>query len=425
MLLIKNARIIDPSSSLHGKKRDILIKKGKIEEIKTKLEAPSNVRKVNLKGACVSVGWMDIGTQVGDPGFEHREDLESATQAAAAGGFTAIACWPNTLPAIHSKSEVNYILKNTTGGVVRFYPIGAVSRDCAGKDLAELFDMHQVGAVAFSDGTHTIQDSGLMMRALQYVKAFDGLVMNHPQDGAIAKCGQMHEGKVSTSLGMKGIPALAEELMAQRDLNLLAYTDSRLHLTNISSEGTVNLLKQAKANGLQVSASVPVLNLIFDDTELVTFNSNFKVLPPLREKSDRRALRRALKQGTIAVITSNHVPLEKEAKNLEFAYADFGIISLETTFALCHTHLVKEDVLSLDQLIQILAYHPRQVLGLEIPQIKAGEAANLTLFDPNREWEFSADQIFSKSENTPFLGSTFQGKVLGTIHNGLYNLAMD
>ncbi len=420
MLLIKNATIVDPTSGLNGKKRDILInKKGIIESIKANIKAP-NVKILDAKEACVSIGWMDVGTQVGDPGFEHREDLQTVTEAAVAGGFTAIAPNPNTIPTIHSKSEVNY-LKNKTGhGLVDFLPIGAISRDCEGKDITEMYDMHHSGAVAFSDGQKTIQNSGLMMRALQYVKAFDGLIMNHPQDHDLSSEGQMHEGKMSTSLGMKGIPSLAEELMVQRDLYLAEYAESRLHLFNISTERSVELLKEARAKGIDVTASVPVLNLIFDETAIAEFDSNYKVLPPLREKSDIRALKRGIKNGIIILITSNHTPLDEEAKNLEFPYADFGIIGLETTYALCNTFL--RDTLETEDIVSIMAINPRKLLRLPMPSIKEGEKANLTIFNPNLEWTFSEKDIHSKSKNTPFVDQQFKGKVIGVVNNGKYQL---
>ncbi|MFT5166764.1 MAG: dihydroorotase, partial [Saprospiraceae bacterium] len=365
MLLIKNAIIVDSRSKLNGKKRDILIKEGEILSIKASIDQ-AKAKIWDVSGACVSIGWMDVGTQVGDPGFEHREDLASVAEAAVSGGFTAIACLPNTSPAIHSKSEVNYILKNTTGQIVDFFPIGSVSRNCEGKDITEIYDMHHAGAIAFSDGQQTIQDSSLMMRALQYVKAFDGLIMNHPADASIGSGGQIHEGMVSTSLGMKGIAAISEELMVQRDLYLVEYTHSRLHLLNISSGRSVELIRQAQANGQQVTASVPALNLVFDDGALSDFDVNYKVLPPLRSKNDIKILRKALKSGTLSVITSNHTPLDSESKDLEFPYADFGVIGLETTFALLNTHLV-DSSFSLEELICILAYNPRKVMRQHIP----------------------------------------------------------
>src|SRR5690606_34206657 len=273
---------------------------------------------------------------------------------------------------------------------------GAISIDCAGKDITEMYDMHHAGAVAFSDGQKTVQNSGLMMRALQYVKAFDGLVMNHPQDNGLATEGQMHEGLISTSLGLKGIPSISEELMVQRDLYLADYAGSRLHLFNISTGRSVELVRKAKAEGMEVTASVPVLNLVFDDTAIAEFNSNFKVLPPLREKSDIRALKRGLKTGTISLITSNHTPLDEEAKNLEFPYADFGIINLETTFALCNTFL--SDTLKIEELVTILALNPRKLLRLPKPVIETGALANLTIFNTSQEWTFSKHHIRSKSK---------------------------
>lgn len=420
MLLIKNATIVDPTSKLNGKKRDILINKhGQIESIKSKITAPKS-KVINANNACVSIGWMDVGTQVGDPGFEQREDLQSVGRAAMAGGYTAIAASPNTHPTVHSKSEVNYLKNETEHGLVDFYPIGAVSRDCEGKDITEMYDMHKFGAVAFSDGQKTVQNSGLMMRALQYVKAFDGLIMNHPQEEALAFDGQMHEGELSTSLGMKGIPAIAEELMVQRDLYLVAYTDSRLHLLNISTEGSVNLLKEAIAKGIDVTASVPVLNLIFDDEAIAEFDSNYKVLPPLREKSDIQALKKGLKNGTITLITSNHTPLTEEDKNLEFFYSAFGVIGLETTYPLCNTFL--NDVLDSEDIVTLLAVNPRKLLRLPIPKIEEGAIANLTIFDPNHEWSFVLKDIHSKSKNTPFIDQKFKGKVLGVVNNGKYEL---
>ncbi len=418
MLLIKNATIVDVNSKLNGKRRDLLIQDGVIQSIKAKIDAPKDAEVWDIAGACISIGWMDIGTNIGDPGFEHREDLQSATAAAAAGGYTAVVVLPNTNPSVHNKAAVNYILKNTAGTVVDFLPIGAVSEDCAGKDITEIYDMHHAGAVAFSDGQNTIQDSGMMMRALQYVKAFDGLVLNHPSDKHIAGNGQLHEGMISTSLGMKGLPSIAEELMVQRDLYLVEYTQSRLHILNISSARSVELVKQAKSKKIGISASVPALNLIFDASAVENFDVNYKVLPPLRDKEDIRALRRAVKSGTIDIITSNHTPLDTEAKDLEFFYADFGVIGLETTFALLNTYLV-DDGFSVENLITLLSQNPRKVLNLQIPEIVEGAPANITIFDPNASWTYNRKDIQSKSANSPFTGKTFKGKVLGVVHKGI------
>ncbi len=415
MLLIKNVTVLDPRSKHHGKKRDIHIRNGKIESIKTKIDLPK-VKVLDATGAMVSIGWLDVGVQTGDPGFEHREDLRTVSAAAAAGGYTGIACWPNTSPTIHSKSEVLYLKNNAKNNLVDLFPIGAVSQNCEGIDITEMYDMHHAGAVAFSDGKKAIQNSGLMMRALQYVKAFNGTVMNHPHNSDIAGNGQMHEGKNSTSLGMKGIPRLAEELMVQRDIYLVEYTDSKLHLSNISSENSETLIAAAKQRKLKITSSTSILNLIFSDEKLTDFDTQFKVTPPLREASDIKALQKGLKNGTIDIITSNHRPVEEEGKNLEFFNADFGALGLQTTYALYNTHLSK--VINVESFVEKVAIRPRQLLNIDLPEIEEGAEANLTIFDPNYEWTFSKKDILSKSKNSPIIGMALKGKVLGVVNNG-------
>ncbi len=416
-LLLKNIKLIAPRHPQNGKKVDILIEKGLIKSIKQDIVAGGKTKKIDVAGAHCSIGWMDVGVQVGEPGYEHREDLESVTAAAAAGGFTAIACQPNTNPIIHSKSEVQYLLNNTQKNIVDFYPIGALSHGCEGKDISEMYDMHHAGAIAFSDGKHPVQNAGLMMRALQYVKAFEGIIINEALDASIVDNGQMNEGKQSTSMGMKGIPHLAEDLMVQRDIYLTEYTESRLHIPNVSTAVSVDLIRQAKAKGIQVTASTAALNLAFEDTVLDDFDANFKVLPPLREADDITALKAGLKDGTIDFVTSNHVPLEEEAKSLEFANAKFGAIGLETAFALSNETLQK--VLTINQLVNKLAYEPRKTFGITIPKIAEGEMANLTVFHPNTNWIFQKEHIYSKSDNSPLIGKTLKGKVLAVVNNGL------
>lgn len=416
-LLIKNATIIDSASKLNGEKANIFIKNGKVERIGKRLKVEA-VKVFDAAGACVSPGWLDLGTQVGDPGFEHREDLQSAAKAAIAGGFTTLACLPNTSPAIHSKSEVLYLRNSSKNSLVEFLPIGAVSENCKGKDITEMYDMQAAGAVAFSDGKNPVQDSGLMMRALQYVQPFGGVIVNQPSDDYLAHGGQVHEGVVSTSLGLRGNPSMSEELMVQRDIYLAEYTDSRLHLQNISTAGAVKLVREAKAKGLKVTASVAAMNLACDDSAVQEFDSNFKVLPPLRSQSDIAALIEGLQDGTIDCITSNHTPLEAELKNLEFLFADFGAIGLETAFAVSWTAL--REKLSLEDFIEKFTAGPRHALGLPKAKIAEGEPANLTIFDPNVEWEFSKKDIFSKSKNTPFVGWKFVGKAIGAANNGKF-----
>lgn len=413
-LLIKNGTILNPSGAFHQEKVDILIQNGTIADIRSTLEV-EKAEVIDASEGYISIGWMDIGVQTGDPGFEHREDLDSVTKAAAAGGYTAIASFPNTNPVIHSKSEVRYIKHHTQGNLVDVYPIGAISQNCEGKDITEMYDMSQAGAVAFSDGSKPVQHAGLLLRALQYVKAFNSLIINHPHDKTAAPGGQMHEGRMSTSLGLKGIPALSEELMVQRDLELLKYTDSKLHILNVSTAGAVERIRQAKEQGLNVTASVAILNLTHNDEALYDFNVNLKLLPPLREENDRLALLAGLQDGTIDCITSNHIPLEEEAKKLEFPYADFGATGLETAFALYQMYL--KDTVTLEQWIEKVAIQPRKLLQLSIPELKTGVSANLTVFQPNAQWTYDQNSTYSKSYNSPFFNQQVTGKIQAVINH--------
>ena len=410
-ILLQQARIIDGKTE--SQPQDILIREGRIAAIAPNIPVEAGMEVWTSPHLCVSPGWIDVGVQTGDPGFEHRENLQTVAQAAAKGGFTAIAPFPNTNPAIHSKSEILYIKNNTAHTGVHFYPIGAISQECAGKDLAELYDMHTAGAVAFSDGKKAVQDAGLLLRAMQYVRAFNGLVINEPHHKTIAGAGQMHEGAISTSLGLKGLAALAEEMMIQRDLSLLEYAEGRLHIHLLSTAKSVALIRAAKKAGLSVTCSVAVVNLFFTDEQLRDFDSNWKLLPPLRTQSDADALQEGLADGTIDFIVSNHSPWDEEAKNLEFPYAEFGMIGLETLFPLCCTF--GKNKLALPLLVEKLSLAPRRILGLPVPAIQEGAAAELTVFDPFETFTFTQEHIGSKSHNTPFVGQTFQGKVLGTV----------
>ncbi len=414
-LLLKNATIVDPSSDHHGRQADILIIGGVIEKIGRRIPA-KDCEIIKSPDLHVSVGWLDMGTQVCDPGLEHREDLDSVSAAAAGGGYTAVACFPNTSPAIHNQSQVRYITRNASGRVVDFHPVGAITQNTAGKDITEMYDMYGAGAVAFSDGSHPIADNGMMMRALQYVKPFEGLIINRPHDKQSAYSGLMHEGVTSTMLGMKGIPSLSEELMLARDIQLAEYTESRLHVHNISTAKAVRMVKEAKRKKLKVTASVAALNLVYNDGALEEFDSNLKVLPPLREDKDRKALFKGLEDGTIDCITSNHTPWHIEAKDLEFPYAEFGVIGLETTFGLVN----REWNTDVSDLIGKLSSAPREILGLKTKGIKKGMKANLTIFDPGISYVFEEKNIRSKSKNTPLVGEELKGEIIAVINNGKY-----
>lgn len=416
-LLLRHVAIVDPASPHHGRTADIHILEGRIEAIGEHLQA-TDAEVIEAEGAWCSPGWLDFGTQGGDPGMEHRENLQSLSEAALAGGYTAVIYSPNTDPPLHSKSEIAYIMGQAPRLPVRLLPLGAVSVDCRGKDITEMLDMRAAGAVAFSDGQIPVSDSGLMLRALQYATAFDGIIVNRPSDAGIAAGGQLHEGVVSTQLGLRGIPALAEELMTERDLHLLEYAGSRLHLWGLSTRGAVEMVRRAKKSGLRVTASVAALNLLFTDEVLGDFNENFKVLPPLRSEDDRAALLEGLEDGTLDFIFSNHLPLAPEAKDREFPYADFGAVGLQTTAAALHTQLGNR--FSPQQWVQWLAVRPREIFGLPVPSVQVGARAELTVFQPDAQWTFRREHILSKSHNSPLIGQAFKGRVWATISGSHY-----
>jgi len=411
-ILLRQARVFDALSKHHGTKKDILIDKGVIQKIAKKI-TDSKAKVVSSKDLCVSIGWVDLGTYSGDPGYEYREDLASLTKAAARGGYTGIVTLPNTKPTIHSKSEVAYVLNKTKHELVHCHPLGAVSMDCGGTDLAEMYDMAQAGAVAFTDGRQAIQNGGLMLRGLLYVKRLKGLIINRPHDRSIAADGHIHEGVVSTTIGLKGIPTIGENLMLQRDIELTKYADSRYHAMHISSATSVDIVKKAQKDNLDVTTSVAYLNLVATDKELSTFNTSYKVLPPLRLESDRKALIKGLKDETISIISTNHVPVDNDNKIIEFSSAKFGASGLETCFAAINTHLTKS--LDIELIVNRLSRGVRSLLNLEQPTITTGEPADLTIFDPSLDFKLDRKDFKSKSSNSPFAGKELKGKVLGVI----------
>lgn len=411
--LFRQPTIVDPASPHHGQRRDILIENGALQSIGKALPA-GDARVFEAPGLHVSPGWLDMGVWCGDPGLEHREDISSVQAAAAAGGFTGLLLWPDTAPPVQSKAAIKYILEKGQGHAVEVFPTGALTADLQGKAFTEMIDMNRAGALAFTDGLHPVSDSGTLNRALQYVLFFDGLVIHFPLDKALAAGGQMHEGLVSTGLGLKGIPRMAEEVVVDRDLRLLEYTGSRLHLANISSAGSVNLIRRAKQAGLRVTASVAIANLVWDDDMLEGFDSNLKLMPPLREKEDRQALIQGLLDGTIDCISANHLPLDPESKDLEFPYADFGASGLETVFGLYKTHLSEK--IPLEVFIGAVALNPRYILGLPGATLQEGQGANLSFFIPDSSFTFTRTQ--SRSHNTHLLGQTLQGRVWGVFNRG-------
>jgi dihydroorotase len=413
-ILLKQVKLIDKRSTFHKKKVDILIEKGIISKINKSIKAPAKTKIWAEKNTHVSIGWFDIGTQLGEPGFEQRETIESATRAAIKGGYTGIACFPNTNPVLDQQSSVSFIINKANTQPIDIYPIGAVSKSCDGKEIAEMVDMHHAGAIAFSDGDHPLHHSGILLRALEYSKSFNGLIINKPANKEIQSNGLIHEGEISIQLGMSGIPSIAESLTVHRDCELCAYANGRLLIHSISAKESLKEIKSYKKKGLHIDASISYLNLVYTDKELTGFDANLKVLPPLRSESDRKALLKALSNGEVNVITSNHQPIEPELKEKEFFYSPFGAIGLQTSFSAVNTYC-KNDI-ELETIINALSAGPRSVLGLDIPQISVGSVANLTLFDPKEKWVFSKDKNQSNSVNSPFINHEFVGKVQGIIH---------
>lgn len=417
-LILKKAKIIDKNWKGKKGRFDIAIKNGKIESIAPKIEA-KGYKVIESKNLHVSIGFFDIGTQIGEPGLEHRENLESISAAAASGGYTAIAPFPNTNPPIHSKSEVLFLVNETRDSAISFHPTGAVSKSCKGEDISEMLDMDRHGAVAFTDGKKTIREAGLMARALQYAKACNGLIINHPDEETISHNGQIHEGELSVSLGLEGKPEMSEILGVTRDIQLTEYTEGKYCAYNISAGSVVKIIKKEKQKlGNKLSSTVSYLNLLFEEEDLSDFNVNLKVIPPLRSSKDRKALIKGVQQGTIDAICSGHAPIEDELKKMSFAFASFGAIGIETVFSALNT-LISED-LGLEEMIAKLTVGPRSLLNLEVPVIREGEAADLCIFDPTLDWTYSESEIKSKSKNSPFIGKTFKGRVLGIINNNKF-----
>lgn len=408
-ILIQNATIVDPNSEWNGKQADILIRNGRMEQIGTELSA-ENIETYTAPNLHVSPGWFDLRVNFQEPGHEYKEDLESGSAAAMRGGFTGVALMPSTIPSISNKSSVEFVRNRTAHLPLDVYPCGTITDKHEGAQLAEMYDMQQAGAVAFTDDKQPIAHAGLMSKALLYAKNFDGLIQSFPFDQSIQLNGQMNEGVTSTLLGLEGIPTLAEELQVARDLYLTEYNDAKIHFSTISTPRSLDLIAEAKEDGLQVTCDTTIHHLVLTDEALMDFDSNYKVMPPLRNEDQRLELLAGLKEGTIDVICSDHTPEDIEHKKLEFGEARFGIIGLESFFGLAATHLL--GILTLDQLIAKIAINPRTILKLDVPIIREGFEANLTLFDPDLEWTFDATSIQSKSKNSPFIGATLTGKAL-------------
>ena len=425
-VLIKQARIISPSSPFNGQTKDILVTDGVITAISDSVNEKAD-QVIEQKGLCISIGWMDIFASFGDPGHEYKETLETGAKAAMAGGFTDVMVLPNTSPVVHTKSQVEYITQKSKAFAVSIHPIGSVTKNTEGKDLAEMYDMHQSGAIAFGDGTNPVQSAGIMLKALQYVKSFNGTVIQIPEDKSIGSNGLMNEGIISTQLGLPGKPAIAEEILIARDIKLARYADSKLHFTGVSSAKSLEYIRRAKDGNLNITCSITPYHLYFTDTDMQGYDTNLKVNPPLRIESDRQALLNAVADGTVDCIASHHFPQNWDGKTCEFEYAKEGMIGLESLFGVLGILGIKNlpagrQGLELEKMVDMLSVNPRKVFGIDLPEIKEGATACLTLFNADEEYIFEEQMIKSKSKNSPFVGKKLKGRVIGIINKGKVEL---
>src|SRR5690554_1361255 len=409
-IIIKNAKIIDSKSPLNGETVDIEVRTGRIAEIGKNLSS-KGAKLVDLPNLHVSHGWIDMHANIQDPGYEHKEDLDTAVKAAAAGGFTRIAVSPLSIPVRDSKAQIEYIKNKSKKSIVEVLPYGCVSKDAAGKELAELYDMKAAGAVGFFDGKKSIENPNLLLRAMEYCQSFNGFIINFPHNRSIAYDGMMNEGKTSTELGLKGIPELSEELIISRDLYLRDYCEGQIHFSTVSSIGGLKLIANAKKAKQKVSCDVSAAHLMLDDSLLESFDSRLKNLPPFRNIDTVKALIKGVKNGTIDAISSDHWPQDIESKKREFDYAAFGIINLQTAFSVAFTALKKE--MTIDEIIPLFTTGPSGLLDLESAPIAKGQIANLTLFNPEDDFIFRKEMVLSKSKNSPFFNLPLKGKVYG------------
>lgn len=412
--ILPNVRIIDSESTWNEKVVSILVENGIIQSI-GKVSANNTAQVISLpEGSCVSPGLCDIGTMHGDPGAEEREDLHTLVQAAMRGGYLTLATFPNTIPVVDNKSAITYLVEYARKCPIQIFPIGALTAQCKGEDITEMFDMYQAGAIAFSDGMKSILHAGVLMRALIYAAQCNTPVMHFPYDSTLSPFGQMHEGNQSTQLGLKGIPAIAEETMIQRDLGILEYTNGRLHFVGVSTRGGVAFIREAKKKGLSVTCSACIHHLMFEDSALLEFDSNFKILPPLRSHEDRIALIDGIKDGTIDSIITLHTPWDREHKEVEFPYSTFGSTGLETAFSQA-IEVLKEEI-PLTKIIQLMSSNNLQIIGKTSNPLKEGNPMHAMIWHPSMPWIVEPYNFQSKARNSMCIGHKFNAQVLGVAH---------
>jgi dihydroorotase len=412
-ILIRQAKIVDPTSPFHLSTQDLFIEHGIIKTIGSVNQNADHV----FDGAelHVSPGWMDLFAHFCDPGLEFKETIETGIASAAKGGFTEVMVLPNTKPVVDGKSQVEYIVQKSKQAVVTVHPLGAITKQTEGKELAEMYDMKAAGAAAFSDGLQPVQSAGLLLKALQYVKAFNGILLQIPDDKTIGTYGLMNEGIASTQLGLPGKPILAEEILVARDIKLTKYAESKLHFTGVTSPKSIEYINRGKQGGIGVSCSVTPAHLYFSDQDLRTYDTNLKLYPPLRTPAERGALKEAVINGSVDCIATHHLPHEYDSKVCEFQEAKPGMIGLESCYGVTASAL--DNALTPERWVELISINPRKIAGLSIPTIKEGAAANVTIFNPSATYVFDEQHIRSKSRNSAFIGKELKGKAVAVINN--------